>query len=58
MEDTNAKGEAWHTGYEAHEQGEPRSNAEAHYGKGTWEYEQWLDGWERAFYELHNVGAE
>lgn len=38
--------EAYHTGYEAHEQGELRT-ANPH-GKGTWDREEWFRGWDEA----------
>ena len=50
--------QAYETGYEAHEQGEPRSNVTAHYAAGTWESGQWIDGWEAAQYSYHNPSGE
>lgn len=44
----NVSSEAYNTGYEAHEQGEPRSNVAAHYSVETWEAKQWLAGWDAA----------
>lgn len=38
--------EAYHTGYEAHEQGEPRTANP--YATGTWDSEQWFLGWDDA----------
>jgi hypothetical protein len=40
------KSEAFHTGYEAHEQGEKR-DANPH-GKGTWDREEWFKGFDEA----------
>lgn len=40
--------EAYNTGYEAYEQGEPRSNVTAHYAAGSWEAGEWIKGWDDA----------
>lgn len=42
------RSEAWQTGYEAHEQGEPRSAVAEHCPAGGWNAEQWLSGWDAA----------
>lgn len=44
--DPTQGGEAYHTGYEDHEQGESRfANP---YGAGTWDREEWFRGWDEA----------
>ena len=40
------KSEAYHTGYEAYDQGEPRTANP--YSKGTWDREEWFKGWDEA----------
>ena len=42
------RSEAYETGYEAHEQGEPRNTVTSHYAAGSWDAEQWLAGWDDA----------
>ncbi len=43
---TKYRGDAYHTGFEAHEQGESRS--ENPYPRGTWDYGEWFSGWDEA----------
>lgn len=40
------KSQAYHDGYEHHEQGEPRT-ANPH-GRGTWDREEWFKGYDAA----------
>jgi ribosome modulation factor len=40
------RSEAYHTGYEAHEQGESRNDCP--YATGTWDASEWLAGWDAA----------
>jgi hypothetical protein len=46
MSEPEYKSEAFHTGFEAHERGEPRK-ANPH-GWGTWDHEEWYKGWDEA----------
>ena len=43
---TNTRGEAYHTGYEAHEQGEQRDTNP--YPVGSWDADEWFAGWDEA----------
>lgn len=46
------KSEAYHTGFEAHQQGEPRiANP---YATGTWDSDEWFKGWNAA----HAINCE
>lgn len=44
--DTTTRGEAYHTGYEAHQQGEAR--AANPYPSGSWDADEWFAGWDAA----------
>lgn len=46
MNATNDRSQAYHTGYEARVQGEPKSANPYH--AGTWDAEEWLAGWNDA----------
>lgn len=46
MQKPEYKSEPYHTGFEAHEQGEPRT-ANPH-GAGTWDWYEWFKGWDEA----------
>lgn len=45
---TTQNSEAYDTGFEAHERGEPRDNVTRHYAAGTWNAAEWLNGWDDA----------
>ena len=44
VEDINEQGEAFNSGYEAADQGEPKE--ECPYPKGTWDRKNWMAGWQ------------
>ena len=48
MNTETQRGEAYHTGYEASNQGESRDNVISHYPLATWEAAEWLDGFAAA----------
>lgn len=43
---TEERSQAFHTGFEAHEQGEPRDANP--YAAGTWDSDEWFAGWDDA----------
>lgn len=45
---TTPNSEAYNTGFEAHEQGEPRENVSKHYAAGTWDEAEFINGWDDA----------
>lgn len=48
MNNATQRGEAYHTGYEASNQGESRDNVTSHYPAATWDAAEWLDGFAAA----------
>ena len=44
--ETNTRGQAYHTGYEAHEQGERRDANP--YPPQSWDADEWFSGWDAA----------
>ena len=46
MTTMTTRGDAYHTGYEARAQGEPRTNNP--YPVGTWDAGEWFSGWDDA----------
>lgn len=53
---TNQYSDAYNTGYEAYQQGE-QSKANP-YLVGTWEYDEWREGWSVAFREENSAAQQ
>lgn len=53
MVSRDARSDAYHTGYEANRQGEARTACP--YGAGTWEADQWRNGWDQAYSDRPSI---